>query len=85
MASGLLSRCNFHLFLELSVAEICSMGNFIVLLCLRLEHTEEERMGEAEVHNFLSNASVPHQAQTEERRMEIVKVKSYFISTACNI
>jgi len=39
-------------------------------------------MGEAEVHNFLSNVSVPHQAQTEERRMEIVKVTGCFISTA---
>jgi hypothetical protein len=39
---------------------------------------EEEKMGEAEVHNFLSNVSVPHQAQTEERRMEIVKVKGCF-------
>jgi hypothetical protein len=52
-------------------------------LCFRLEHAEEEKKGEAEVHNFLSDVSVPYQAQTEERRMEIVKVKGYFISTAC--
>jgi hypothetical protein len=45
----------------------------------RLEHTEglntqEEQVGEAGRHNFLSNVPVPHQVQTEERRMEIVKV-----------
>jgi uncharacterized protein YerC len=51
-------------------------------LCFRLEHTEEEKKGEAEVHNFLSDVCVPHQVQTEERRMEIVKVKGCFISTA---
>jgi hypothetical protein len=37
-------------------------------------NTQEEKVGEAGRHNFLSNVSVPHQVQTEERRMEIVKV-----------
>jgi hypothetical protein len=47
-------------------------------LCFRLGHTEEEKLVEAEGHNILRNVSVAHQAQTEERRMEIVKVNRFF-------
>jgi hypothetical protein len=52
-------------------------------LYFRLEHAEvlnieEENLGEAGRPNFLSNVSVPHQVQTEEQRMEIVKVNRLF-------
>jgi hypothetical protein len=35
-------------------------------------------LGEGGRHNFLSNFSVARQAETEERRMEIVKVNKFF-------
>jgi hypothetical protein len=37
-------------------------------------NTQEEKVGEAGRHNFQNNVSVLHEVQTEEWRMEIVKV-----------
>jgi hypothetical protein len=42
-------------------------------------NTEEEKVGEAGRHNFLGNVSIPHQVQTEERRLEIVKVNGVLL------